>query len=289
MLRRRSNGQILSYSSQTAVGVGGEARILLVREEPGLVAKVYHNPTDEHARKLDAMIANPPVDPMAPKGHVSIAWPVDLVETVEGGRRFVGFVMPRVTGMRPVIDYYNPATRRQQCPLFNYYYLHRTARNLAAAVRVVHAHGYVIGDVNESNVLVKENGLVTLVDTDSFQVREAQNGHVFRCPVGTPQFTPPELQNKPFASIDRAPENDRFGLAVLIFQLLMEGAPVRRSVHGAGRSRAVRRPHLPGLLPPRVEATRTVSSRTGRSSFWSSALAPSGSLPAVLRDRPPRP
>ncbi|MGC1722484.1 MAG: hypothetical protein WA746_26180, partial [Isosphaeraceae bacterium] len=224
MLRRQSNGQILNYGSQPVVGVGGEARILLLREEPGLVAKVYHNPTDRHERKLAAMIANPPVDPMAAKGHVSIAWPVDLLQTTHGAGRFVGFLMHRVAGLRPIIDYYNPRTRRQQCPLFDYRYLHRTARNLAAAVGALHLRGYVIGDVNESNTLVTESALVTLVDTDSFQVRDPQTGLVYRCPVGTPQFTPPELQNKTFAHVDRMPEHDAFGLAVLIFQLLMEGA-----------------------------------------------------------------
>ena len=64
---------------------------------------------------------------------------------------------------------------------------------------------------------------MTLVDTDSFQVREPQNGVVYRCPVGKPEFTPPELQGCRFTHLDRAPEHDLFGLAVFIFQLLMEG------------------------------------------------------------------
>jgi DNA-binding helix-hairpin-helix protein with protein kinase domain len=128
-----------------------------------------------------------------------------------------------VIGMHSVIDFYNPKSRRQVCPLFNYRYLHRAARNLAAVVRALHARGYVIGDVNESNILVSETALIALVDTDSFQVHDPQNGSVYRCPVGKPEFTPAELQGKTFASIDRKPEHDLFGLAVLIFQLLMEG------------------------------------------------------------------
>ena len=43
---------------------------------------------------------------------------------------------------------------------------------------------------NESNILVTDTALVTLVDTDSFQVREPHNGGVYRCPVGKPEFTP---------------------------------------------------------------------------------------------------
>jgi WD40 repeat protein len=224
-LQRESNRQIVILDTALPVGGGGEGHIYPVLQDPSLVAKVYNKDraTSQRARKLMAMIANPPEDPMAVHGHVSIAWPVDLLHMVGFIRRVAGFLMPRVTGMRPIIDFYNPKTRRQQCPLFNYLYLHRTARNLAAAVRALHARGYVIGDVNESNIFVSDTALVTLLDTDSFQVRDSQDGRVYRCPVGRPEFTPPELQGKVFAHIDRRSEHDLFGLAVLIFQLLMEG------------------------------------------------------------------
>ncbi|MEN0111787.1 MAG: hypothetical protein AAF805_13795, partial [Planctomycetota bacterium] len=48
-------------------------------------------------------------------------------------------------------------------------------------------------------------------------------GHTFRCPVGTPHFTPPELQAVRLADVDRTPNHDAFGLAVLIFHLLFIG------------------------------------------------------------------
>ena len=88
----------------------------------------------------------------------------------------------------------------------------------------LHAKQYVIGDVNESNILVHDTAIVTLVDTDSFQVPDFQQGKVYRCPVGKAEYTPPELQRrKKFADYDRTTEHDLFGLGVLIFQLLMEG------------------------------------------------------------------
>lgn len=222
-LQRESNKKIISLNDSLILGSGGEARVYELPNEDTLVAKVYHKPTDVRARKLATMLANPPVDPMAKHKHVSIAWPIDQLRAANGSRQIVGFLMPRVADMYPIIDFYNPRTRRQQCPLFNYFYLHRTAHNLAAAVRAIHECGYVIGDVNESNILVADTALVTLVDTDSFQVCDLDNGSVYRCPVGKPDFTPPELQGKNFADIDRAPAHDLFGLAVLIFQLLMEG------------------------------------------------------------------
>jgi hypothetical protein len=125
--------------------------------------------------------------------------------------------------MLPLSEVYNPRARRRQLPLFNYRYLVRTARNLCAAVQAVHQAGYVIGDLNESNVLVSDRALVTLVDADSFQVRDPETGVVYRSLVGKPEYTPPELQGCSFADVDRQPEHDAFALAVLIFKLLMEG------------------------------------------------------------------
>jgi len=215
-VRRRSNGQLVTLN--TELGGGGEGKIYAVAEHASWVAKIYHHPTAEMGEKLAAMVAHPPEDPSAAEGHVSIAWPVDLLEN---RGKAIGFLMPKVSQVRPLHDFYNPKTRRDRTPFFNYLYLHRTARNLAAAVSSLHAGGYVIGDVNESNILVSQTALVTLVDTDSFQVRVGDR--IYPCPVGKPEFTPPELQGKTLRHYQRMPEQDRFGLAVLIFQILMEG------------------------------------------------------------------
>ncbi|MGB7274054.1 MAG: GUN4 domain-containing protein [Geitlerinemataceae cyanobacterium] len=211
-----SNGQPITLGRE--LGGGGEGKIYPISGYPSVVAKVYHpnQRSVERDRKLRVMYAN------SPGNSTSIAWPLDLLRDPDGTQA-IGFVMRRVTRVRPLHDVYNPKTRRQQMPFFDYYYLHRTARNLAAAIATIHANGYTIGDVNESNILVSPRALVTLVDTDSFQVCDRRSGAIYRCPVGKPEFTPPELQGEAFAKVDRTPEHDRFGLAVLIFQLLMEG------------------------------------------------------------------
>ena len=57
----------------------------------------------------------------------------------------------------------------------------------------------------------------------------------YACPVAKPEYTPPELQGKRLSSIVRTPEQDAFGLGVLIFQLLMEGNhPFRAQWLGKG-------------------------------------------------------
>jgi Protein kinase domain len=222
-LQRQSNGQLITIDPAAVLGTGGEACVYAIPQEPSLAAKVYHEPTGDHARKLMAMLANPPDDPLAVRERVSIAWPMDLLLTSDARHQCVGFLMPRLSGMHPITDVYNPRARRQKHLWFDYFRLHHTARNLAAAVHALHSRGYVIADVKQSNILVSDTALVALVDTDSFQVRDAHRGIVYRCLVSTPEVTPPELQGRRSTDIDRAPEHDLFGLAVIIFQLLMEG------------------------------------------------------------------
>jgi serine/threonine protein kinase len=227
---------------------GGEGEIFLTTDR-SLVAKVYHEGkmTPEAEQKLRAMLANPPIDSMRVQGRVSIAWAIDLV-TVNGIVK--GYTMPllekakdehlsnpaaNVSKCRDLIDFYNPSTRRKNFPWFHYGYLIRTARNIAIVTDSLHSKGYAIGDVNESNILVALDTIVTFVDTDSFQV--PGQGKNFRCQVGKPEYTPPELQGVSFKEIDRTQAHDLFGLGVLIFQLLMQGQhPFAGKYQGQGET-----------------------------------------------------
>lgn len=242
---------------------GGEAEIWAIRREPHLVAKLYHNPTKAHEAKVAAMIAKPlqsgsrsPTDLVQANGHPTlphqaVAWPLQILYQQ---KRFVGYLMPRIHDSRPIFHYYNPARRARLPERYPWrYFLYRAAQNLAAAVELVHARGHVVGDLNESNVLVNGEALVTLVDTDSFQVERpmdsqgalgqllqfATGSQIFRCTVGKAEFTAPELQGVDFKTVDRRPEHDNFALAVLIFYLLMEGyhpfAGVRNDNVSVGR------------------------------------------------------
>jgi serine/threonine protein kinase len=205
------------------LGAGGEAEIFEVASRSELVAKVYHHPSAERAAKLQAMIASAPSDPTSAQGHVSICWPTSLL--FDQRKVCVGFLMHRVdfSTSVPLFSLYNPKDRQQVALAFTWEYLLRTAINIASTVDAIHTRGYVIGDLNESNLLVANTALVTLVDCDSMQVPQPGTGMFFRCPVGKPEFTAPELQGCEFARVDRSASHDNFGLAVLVFMLLMEG------------------------------------------------------------------
>ncbi len=218
------------------VGRGGEATVYKLAVQPALLAKIYHGaPREGYEDKLAWMQANPPDDPTRAQGHASIAWPNDLL--YNAGGQLTGYVMVNVQNAVPLLLVFNPRSRARTLPSFNRRYLHRAARNLAAALGALHASNYIVGDLNESNVMVTPSALITLIDADSFQVqrRIGSKPVLHPCPVGKLEYTPPELQGKTFALVPRQPEHDGFGLAVLIFQLLMEGNhPFRAQWFGSG-------------------------------------------------------
>ncbi|MBL8251047.1 MAG: hypothetical protein JNK31_05225, partial [Candidatus Competibacter sp.] len=100
-------------------------------------------------------------------------------------------------------------------------FLVHAARNLASAFETIHARGNVIGDVNPGNVVVSGQAMVKMIDCDSFQIDTGSR--LFLCEVGVPQFTAPELQDRPFHGLRRTPNHDAFGLALLCFHLLFMG------------------------------------------------------------------
>ena len=220
--------------AERELATGGEGKIYRIKEDPLSVAKIFHKPSPEKAEKIDAMLANPPDDPAYEEtGHISIAWPTARI--LDAGGRCCGFAMPYINPQDsfPLLKVYNPQDRLQTVAEFTWQYLMRIALNLASIVKELHKKGYIIGDLNESNVIVTTRALVTLVDCDSIQVLKytpdfwgrvrGKKREYFRCTVGKPEYTPPELQGRDFSQFDRKKQHDNFGLAILIFLLLMEG------------------------------------------------------------------
>ena len=219
-------GRAGGYSLEREVARGAEGVIYTIRGRDELVAKVYQPaPRPEYEAKLRWMQANPPTAAAGRSGHISIAWPQGLVRREN---RFIGYVMPYVRRAVPLLEVFNPRLRAARLPGFDLRYLYRTARNIATALESIHTSGYLIGDVNESNILVTPQALVVVIDTDSFQVKAGRK--LYACPVGKPEYTAPELVGKSYAGLERKAAQDNFGLGILIFQLLMEGNHPFRSL-----------------------------------------------------------
>ncbi|MFH1719493.1 MAG: hypothetical protein ABIK83_14880 [Candidatus Zixiibacteriota bacterium] len=213
MLLVSQKGHQFQVSRQ--LGRGGEGTAFLLGNAPGYVAKVYHQAlTDRQVQKLQIMTA------MCDDVLLSnAAWPMDVVSRI-GERQPCGFIMPFAKG-HELHEVYGPASRKHRLPTATWDHLILVARNSACAFDTLHRRNVVVGDVNEKNLFVREDGRVVLVDCDSYQV--SRNGQVYPCRVGVPLYTPPELQGQHLSQVQRSANHDAFGLAVLIFQLLFMG------------------------------------------------------------------
>ena len=196
------------------LGTGGEGRVSTWTKDR-CVKILDPAPTAERLRKLEAMIA---LGPGPLRG--SVAWPLDLVLDQAGGKA-VGFVMQRMPG-ELLHQVFNAAERRIDHPELGYRFLVHVARNVAAALKDLHQHGVIIGDLNSSGILVDPaTAQVGLIDIDSVQLLVGTER--FTCDVGRGEYLPPELHGVRLRGLWRSAASDNFSLAVLIFQLLCMG------------------------------------------------------------------
>ena len=235
------------------LGRGGEGSVYVAANRRNHAVKLYKAPDKPQlANKIAAM-----VDAGLARQSPFAAFPVDVVHGENGA--FAGFLMKAVRDRRPLHDLYAPGARKQHFPDIDYRFLARTATNIARAVASIHHTGCVIGDINPSGMLVADDATVALVDADSFQF--SHGGRQFLCAVGVPDYTPPELQGQSFHGVVRTQQHDAFGLAVILFQVLMMGRHPFDGVPDTGEAppmgeRIQRRlyPHIPerptGMKPP---------------------------------------
>ncbi|NOY43014.1 MAG: hypothetical protein GXP26_14420 [Planctomycetes bacterium] len=211
------------------IGKGGEGSVFEIEGKPSVVAKIYHQkplPEDQVA-KLEIVIKqwSETLDAIS-------AWPHSFVYD-ERTKQPRGLIMPKIVAARHLHELYGSTNRRLHFPEAYWHHLVLAARNVAAAFEAFHSNGIVVGDVNQGNLMVDQSMCVRMIDCDSFQI--TGRDQTFFCPVGTPHFTPPELQSKKLRDVYRTKNHDAFGMAVLIFHLLFVGRhPFAGRYRGAG-------------------------------------------------------
>ncbi len=166
-----------------------------------------------------------------------LCWPRDLVRDPDG--RFVGILMDRAEG----VDLQRALFVK---PLLEKTFPHWTRRNLVdlaldvvQKVRELHRRNVLLGDLNPRNILADPQGRAWFVDLDSCQVGG------YPCPVGTPTFTPPEIQGRDFKTFLRTPEQEQFALATLIFMILLPGKPPYSQQGGTSPEENIRLGNFP--------------------------------------------
>lgn len=213
-----NNGQEFILADEIAHG--GEGMVFNTNV-PGIIAKIYIKKSEEIERKILYMTGlNVATCTGGANPTPILAWP-ETALYADG--EFVGYTMPLVKDTIPIFQFARGGAKARKFIGEGYSWLtHLTiAYNLANTIRYLHSIGCIIGDMNGKNILVHRNGLVTILDVDSFDLTNPETGEHFPCTVGRPEFLPPELQGKDLRNAQFTVHSDEFGLAVHIFRLLL--------------------------------------------------------------------
>ena len=194
---------------------GDEASVHEIVDDRGRLAKVYRalseKTRDKIVHMVEIRIDFPP--------HAGVAWPRALLRDTSGAVR--GYTMDSFRRMYPLSRAYS-ALERQELPIrLTFYDLARAASNIAHVVCQLHGQGVVVGDLDDSNLLLGPAGDIALLDAASFELEGA-----------------------------RTPPSDDWALALLLFRLLMEGEDPLSD----DRARPAAGPSLAGV--PRVRLPR---------------------------------
>ncbi len=259
---------------------GGEGAVHLTRRggsaSSDLLYKRYTTPQAAVIRrpKIEYLVQQAPLQSVPVASAVAptrlVAWPE---ATVSEGGIFLGYLMPYVrdaiqlqelsSSSNRIVERHGPAWARFSPNALQGFALRaKIARNLASCV--AHVHGtqrYVLVDLKPANVLVMQNGLVTLVDIDSIQVMEGER-LLFRGPVATPAYTPPEGQaGGSLSRADAKPASwDIFSLGVIVYELLF-------GIHPSAGTCIDPTTHAPLSLPEEKIARRLFAVGSKASSF----------------------
>ncbi|MDO4246714.1 MAG: helix-hairpin-helix domain-containing protein [Deinococcus sp.] len=209
------------------VARGRHANLYLCADSslPPQLLKVYLSPpTSTQARKVEGMVSQT----APPRIPSRVLWPT--APLYGSNRQLAGLVTPlppeglsHVAGLRALLV---PELRRQQFPQADWRFRVQVGERLAQAFGDLHACGHLMGDVRPEHVLVTDAGEVWLVGSDDYQL---QLGEQVMTPLpSSAEYTPAEAQRQGTDTLVprlHQPGEDFFGLAVLLFELLLERHP----------------------------------------------------------------
>lgn len=189
------------------VGKGGEGSVYKT-EPDGFVAKIYKPEKITRLRyeKLKLMLSKD-ID------YEGVCFPRAMIYNQND--EFVGYLMRAARGKDLGKSVFHPELLKKYFPNWNKIDTVQLCVTILRKLKYLHDRNVILGDINQYNILVVSPTEVYFVDTDSYQIEG------FICPVGTPLFTPPELQHKEYGL--RTLGNENFAVATLLFMIMLPG------------------------------------------------------------------
>jgi serine/threonine protein kinase len=198
-------------------------------------AKIYHNSSTFNAAKIRAMIENPPgqvYKKLGGKNYPQLAWPIGVITDTRGLEH--GILLPLIDQNESFsLDHYydsvlfSKLNSKDEAALS---YKLEIAHNLSEIVSDLHEHGHYFIDCKPQNIRVfKTNHVVTLLDCDGFSIRGKNKR--FAAELLSTDYISPEAQRQNLAPQRLREPQDRYALAVILFQLLNRGTHPFQGIH----------------------------------------------------------
>ena len=190
---------------------GGEGTIFLT-DIPNVVAKIYKPGKVDKAKfeKLKLMMTKN-------INCEGVCFPIALLYNDK--EEFVGFLMNKAEGKELQKCLFIPQLLKKYFPDWKKKDTVQLCLTILKKFKYLHDRNIILGDINPNNILVVSPNEVYFVDTDSYQIEG------YPCPVGTINYTAPEIQRKKFDTFLRTMGNEQFAVATLLFMIMLPGKP----------------------------------------------------------------
>lgn len=214
------------------ISEGGEGIIYAIKGDTSIVCKIYHPEklTNLRKEKITLMISKT-------IKFDGICWPIDIVQNKHN--EFVGYIMPAANGKTMQTSMFIKPQILKNFPNFKRRDLVNIAISFLKKMEFLHSMNVIVGDINALNILVEASGKIWFVDTDSYQIEN------FPCPVGTVNFTAPEIQGKDYADFIRTKNHELFAVATMVFMILFPGKPPYSQQGGESQSDNIKKMNFP--------------------------------------------
>ena len=192
------------------VASGGEG--VIYNTNTPYIAKIYktENNTKRKFEKIKLMLSKP-------TNCEGICYPIEILYNSK--KEFIGYLMPKAKGKELQKSIFIKPLFQKNFPNWKKRDTVELCITILNKIKYLHDRNIIMGDINPANILVVSPKEVYFVDTDSYQVED------FPCPVGTNNYTAPEIQRKHFANFLRTIGNENFAVATLLFMIMLPGKP----------------------------------------------------------------
>jgi hypothetical protein len=205
------NGQRKPVKLVKAGPSGGEG-IIYFTDIPNVVAKIYkHEKLDKSKFEKIKLMLTKNIE------CEGVCFPIACVYNSKN--EFVGYLMKKAQGKELQKCVFIPQLLKKTFPNWKKNDTVELCITVLKIIKYLHDRNVILGDINPNNILVVSPREIYFVDTDSYQIEG------YPCPVGTINFTAPEIQRKRYDEFLRTLGNERFAVATLLFMIMLPGKP----------------------------------------------------------------